>query len=162
MLRYLRRGRKDAVAATTVATETRILVADDEEPYLQATAFVLRGAGFDVTAVPEGNHAILAFEVALLAKRPYDLMLLDIRMPGSSGWEVLRYVNEHTPPGVRRPKVLLMTGFTLELDLDRVREDGAEGILLKPFTNNALVNEIRRHLAIAVPVPTAGGGKFAS
>jgi len=114
------------VAGATVAHDTRILLADDEEPNLKATVFVLRGTGFDVTAVPEGNHANLAFEVALLARRPYDLLLLDIRMPGASGWEVPRYVREHTPPGIPIP-----------------------GILLKPFTNSALVNEVRRHLAVA-------------
>ena len=140
---------------TTVTHESRILLADDEGPYLQASAFVLRHAGFDVTAVQEGNHALLAFEVALMAKRPYDLLLLDIRMPGASGWEILEYVKANTPAGVPLPKILLMTGFTMELDIERVRREGAAGILLKPFTNNALVNEIRRHLGFAAAV---GGG----
>lgn len=126
----------------------RILLADDDEPYLQATAMVLRCAGFDVTAVLEGNHAILALEVALLAKRPYDLLLLDLRMPGATGWEVLRYAREHTPPGVEPPRVLLATGFTIELDLNRVKSEGADGILLKPFMNSALVNEVRRVLSL--------------
>lgn len=139
----------------------RILLADDDEPYLQATAFLLRASGFDVTAVQEGNHAILAYEVSQMAKKPYDLLLLDIRMPGATGWEVLDYVKKHTPPGTPVPHIVLATGFTVELDLDRVRAEGAEGILLKPFTNNALVNEIRRHLAMpleAAPVRRGGDG----
>lgn len=126
----------------------RILLADDDELYLRATGEALRASGFEVTAVREGNHAILAFEVALLAKKPYEVLLLDTRMPGASGWDVLDYVKRHTPAGISLPRVLLVTGSTQELDLDRVRRDGAEGILLKPFMNSALVNEVRRHLAV--------------
>src|SRR5258706_6153884 len=103
----------------------RILVADDDEPFLKAIAMVLRSEGLEVTAVSEGNHAILAFEVAALAKRPFDLLLLDLRMPGASGWEVLRHAPQTNPVGAEPPRVLLMTGFTVELDLDRVRRGQA-------------------------------------
>src|SRR5688572_8433277 len=107
-------------------TRPRILLADDDEAYRLATRMVLRAHGFDVTAVADGNHAILAYEVALLGERPFDLLVLDIRMPGASGWEVLHYVRTHTPHAVEPPRCLLVTGFTMELDLDRVKREGAD------------------------------------
>ena len=50
--------------------------------------------------------------------------------------------------------MLLTTGFTIALDLDRVKAAGADGILLKPFVLTALVKEVRRVLSIEEP---AGG-----
>ncbi len=126
----------------------RILVADDDLAFLKALGVILKASGFEVTSVTSGDHAVLAHEVSLVARKPFDLLVLDIRMPGASGWEVLRHVREHTPAGDRPPRILLMTGFTVELDLDRVRREGADGILCKPFVLTALVKEIRRVLSI--------------
>lgn len=126
----------------------RILLADDDVPFLKALAMILKKSGFEVASVTSGDHAILAHEVSLVAKKPFDLLVLDLRMPRVSGWEVLRHVRQHTPAGDRPPRVLLMTGFTVELDLHRVQEDRADGILLKPVVLTALVNEVRRILSI--------------
>ena len=128
------------------AERTRVLLADGDERHLQRTAGPLRAAGFEVTAVGDGNHAILAYEVAILSKRPYEVLLLDTRLPGASGWEVLTHVKEHTAPGTQLPHVLMVTGSADSLDLHRETASGAEGILLKPFMNAALVAELRRHL----------------
>lgn len=136
------------MAETEPAAPPRILVADDDRPFLHALSFILKSSGFEVTTVSSGDHAILAHEVSLVARKPFDLLVLDLRMPGASGWEVLRHVREHTPAGDGAPRVLLMTGFTVELDLDRVKSEGADGILCKPFVLTALVKEIRRVLSI--------------
>jgi DNA-binding response OmpR family regulator len=136
------------MAETETPKKPRILIADDDKPFLDAIAIILRASGFDVNTVTDGNHAILAHEVSLVAKRPFDLLILDLRMPGATGWEVLRHVREHTPADAEPPRVLLTTGFTVELDLDRVKKDDADGILLKPFMMTALVNEVRRILTL--------------
>jgi CheY-like chemotaxis protein len=135
--------------ANTERTEKpRILLADDDVPFLKAISIILKQSGFEVTTVTSGDHAILAHEVSLVAKKPFDLLILDLRMPGASGWEVLDHVREHTPEGTEQPRVLLTTGFTVELDLNRVKKDRADGILLKPFVLTALVNEVRRVLSL--------------
>lgn len=130
------------------SAKPRILVADDDRAFLDAVAIILKASGFEVSAVTDGNHAILAHEVSYVAKKPFDLIILDLRMPGASGWEVLRHVRQNTPKGAEPPRILLMTGFTVELDLDRVKKDQADGILLKPFMMTALVNEVRRILQL--------------
>jgi CheY-like chemotaxis protein len=139
------------MAQTGQERKPRILLADDDEPFLKAITIILRSAGFLVTAATGGDHAILAHEISLVAKEPFDLLILDIRMPGASGWEVLKHIREHTPAGTRPPRVLLTTGFTIALDLDRVKANGADGILLKPFVLTALVKEVRRVLSIEDP-----------
>ena len=139
------------MAETGHERKPRILLVDDDEPFLKAITIILRNAGFLVTAATGGDHAILAHEISLVAKEPFDLLILDIRMPGASGWEVLKHVREHTPAGARPPRVLLTTGFTIALDLDRVKKNGADGILLKPFVLTALVKEVRRVLSIEEP-----------
>jgi len=148
---------KPATDAAAAGWKPAVLLADDDVEYLHAASTVLRDADFDVTAVADGHHANLALEVAALTKHPFDLLVLDIRMPGATGWEVLRAARERVQPGVLPPRVLLMTGFTMELDLDRVRAERADGVLLKPFTNTALVAECRRVLAIHRPAPEAIG-----
>jgi CheY-like chemotaxis protein len=130
---------------------TRVLLADGDERHLARTAGPLRAAGFEVTAVGDGNHAILAYEVAILSKRPYEVLLLDTRLPGATGWDVLSHVREHTPAGAPLPHVLMVTGSADSLDLPKGAAAGAEGILLKPFMNAALVAELRRHLVIPGP-----------
>jgi CheY-like chemotaxis protein len=136
------------MAGSEVDAKARILLADDDEAFLKAITLILRKSGFTVTAVKDGGHAVLAHEVSLAAQEPFDLLILDIRMPGASGWEVLRHVREHTPPGTEPPRVLLTTAFTVALDLRRVRREGADGILLKPFVLTGLVNEVRRILSL--------------
>lgn len=150
------------MAESETDAKPRILVADDDRPFLHALSFILKRSGFDVTTVSSGDHAILAHEVSLVARKPFDLLILDIRMPGASGWEVLRHVREHTPPDAAPPRVLLTTGFTVELDLDRVKEDDADGILLKPFVLTTLVNEVRRILSIRSPGPSEEGAAVLS
>jgi len=145
------------MAETDLEAKARILVADDDRPFLQALSIILKGAGFEVTTVTSGDHAILAHEVSMVARKPFDILVLDLRMPGASGWEVLQHVREHTPASDEPPRVLLMTGFTVALDLNRVRAEGADGILIKPFVLTALVKEIRRILSLRHRDPT---GRF--
>src|SRR5262245_17551594 len=125
-----RGGRKGPASMDAHDERTRVLLADGDERHLERTAGPLRAAGFEVTAVGDGNHAILAYEVAMLAKRPYEVLLLDTRLPGASGWDVLGHVREHTPQGQPLPHVLLVTGSADSLDLPKGKAAGAEGILL--------------------------------
>ncbi len=142
------------------ARRITILLAEDEAEYRRLATMVLRSAGYDVTPVEDGQNAILAIEVAAVARRPYDLLLLDIVMPGASGWDVLRHARARTPLGSVPPRVLLVTGYEAEYDLEKMRREGAMGIVLKPTTGPGLVEEVERVLALPPPeaheAPAAG------
>jgi CheY-like chemotaxis protein len=100
-----------------------ILIVDDEPLMRELVAEVLANVGYVVTEAPDGAVAIRA-----LSQGTPDLMLLDLRMAGIDGWDVL----EHVATLPRRPRVLVMTGR------GEVVPPGAlaayiTGHLLKPF-----------------------------
>jgi CheY-like chemotaxis protein len=119
----------------------RILIADDDGPFRSLAAMVLRGAGYSVTEARDGTETLEKLDGA-----GFDLALLDIRMPGASGWEILRRIIGDADPGSPPPRVLMMTGLTTEFDLDRLKKEGAFGMLIKPFQNEDLLAEVKRIL----------------
>jgi len=70
---------------TVTTTPARILVVDDEESILQFVSYNLRKEGYEVTVAPDGDTAL-----ALAADSPFDLIVLDIMLPGTDGYEVCR------------------------------------------------------------------------
>ena len=122
-----------------------ILLADDDAAVLQVLGFAFKKAGYHVTTAADGTQAMAALE----GKR-YDLMVLDILMPGATGWEVLAKAIAATPPGKPLPRALLITGFNQEyvLDFRLLQEEGVSGMLLKPFTASAILDEVERVLAM--------------
>ena len=87
-------ARRDEPAASAV---TRVLVVDDDAAVRRLVALVLVRDGFEVTAAEDGRDAI-----ALSRRRPFDVLLLDVQMPGMDGWEVLAALCG-SPSGRRRP-----------------------------------------------------------
>jgi CheY-like chemotaxis protein len=122
----------------------RVLIADDDGPFRSLAAIVVRGAGYAVSEARDGTEAL----TKLLAGESYDLVLLDVRMPGASGWEILKKLVAEAVPDAPPPRVLMMTGLTTEFDLDRLKREGAYGMLIKPFQNDDLLSEVRRILAL--------------
>ena len=102
----------------------RLLVADDDRAILTLMGTVALAEGFDVVTTTTGADA-----VRQLKERPADLVLLDMRMPGVSGLDVLRSVREVNP----RASVVLMTGYgTIDSAVEAVKL-GARDYLTKPF-----------------------------
>ena len=129
----------------TAGTDDRlkILIADDDGPFRSLAAIVVRGAGFHVTEARDGTEGLQK-----VAATDFDLVLLDIRMPGASGWEILKAMVAVADPSKPPSRVLMMTGLTTEFDLDRLKREGAFGMLIKPFQNDDLLSEVRRILAL--------------
>lgn len=113
--------------APTPVRGQRVLVADDEMQVLEFMIEVLADAGYAVTAVTDGEAALRS-----ALRDSFDLVVLDINMPGRSGWEVLRELRRR--PGA--PPVLLVSGHADEED---ARGRGAAAILAKPFSDAALL-----------------------
>ena len=126
-----------------VDPKSRILIADDDGPFRSLAAIVVRGAGYQVAEARDGSEALKR-----IAAEEFDLLLLDVRMPGASGWEILRSLIKSSDPAKPPPRVLMMTGLTTEFDLDRLKREGAYGMLIKPFQNDDLLAEVRRILGL--------------
>jgi len=116
-------------------TKTRIVVADDDLDILDLVVFMLREAGFDTVAVTDGLAALAAIEAD-----PPRLAILDIRMPGMSGVEVLRRVRASDT--LSDLDVILLTAQTGQADVDAGFAAGASDYLIKPFSPQNLVERV--------------------
>lgn len=102
-----------------------ILVVDDEEDICKIFRKWLSSEGHRVETVLEGRKAL-----SLLGKEPFDVVFLDVVMPGIPGVEVLEKVKEISP----EIKVVMITGSLMEEESwDELREKGASGIIQKPI-----------------------------
>ena len=111
-----------------------ILVVDDDAGLRRALRRVLSSHGFDVEVAAGGDEAL-----AQLRARPYDLVVLDVMMPGSDGIEVC----ESLRAGGDELPVLMLTARDAIRDRVAGLEAGADDYLVKPFANEELVARVR-------------------
>lgn len=124
--------------------QPRILVADDDRSFVWAWMRVLqRECGAEVVAVFDGSAAI-----ARLRADRFDLVVSDLRMPGASGFDVLRVAREIDP----QLPVLLATGATQDGVLAEASRLGARGVLEKPIDFDVAVERASALLGIAQEV----------
>ena len=117
----------------------RILIADDEDVIRDTVHDVLRGHGCEVSTAADGAAA-----VDLIAKKPFDLVLSDIKMPQKNGYEVFAAAKDADPD----TPVILTTGFGYDPNhsIVRARREGLAAVLFKPFKVDQLLGEIRTAL----------------
>jgi len=101
---------------------TRVLVVDDEAGMRETLVDILEGAGYEVAAAPDGNAALASVEDAA-----FDVVLMDIRMPGPDGVTVLQRMGP--PP----PRVIMMTAYAVEDQLRQAIDAQAFAVVHKPF-----------------------------
>jgi DNA-binding response OmpR family regulator len=112
----------------------RILVVDDDPGILDVVSYALREAGYEVETRADGPSALEAVQ-----KREYDLVVLDVMLPGMSGTDVCRKLREE---GQTLP-VVMLTAKDAELDRVLGLELGADDYVSKPFSSTELVSRIR-------------------
>jgi diguanylate cyclase (GGDEF)-like protein len=136
-----REGQGDHVISEDVgeSRSARVVVAEDDE--ISATILVhrLEKEGLDVTRFDNGQQA---YE-AVLAETP-DLVILDVKMPGLDGFEVLQRLRK-SPRLVGTP-VIMLTSMGQEADVVRGFRLGADDYILKPFSPTELSARVRRLL----------------
>ncbi len=118
----------------------RILVADDEPAMLSLNANFLRQKGFDVTEASDGETAW-----ALAGLGGFDLLLLDVMMPGMSGWEVCKRVKQTA--ATKNTAVVMLTGMGETLNDMNSPLFSADAWLDKPFDFSELERKLRETLA---------------
>ncbi len=114
-----------------------VLVIDDEPGITHLCQRLLERAGFRIRAVTAASEG-----VAILEQEHVDLLLVDIRMPGLDGFQVIDLARHHQPDLA----VVIMTGYgTVETAIEALRR-GADGLILKPFAGAELVQSVKRAL----------------
>ena len=116
---------------------SRILVVEDEPAISDAVAYALRQAGYEVDAVGDGDEALEHART-----QQYDLMVLDLLLPGLPGVEVcstLRAERSDLP-------IVMLTARDTEADRVHGLDSGADDYVTKPFSVGELVSRVRSHL----------------
>jgi two-component system response regulator RegX3 len=111
----------------------RILIVEDEPAISEAVAYALRHAGYEVDEVGDGNAA-----VATARDRRYDLMVLDLVLPGRPGLDVCRTLRAESDL-----PIVILTGRDAEVDRVVGLELGADDYITKPFSVAELVSRVR-------------------
>jgi two-component system response regulator (stage 0 sporulation protein F) len=119
-------------------TKTKILIVDDAGPVVVLCVNVLQALGYAVKGANRGEAA-----VDLMRKEPFDLMVLDYKMPGMSGFEVFQQARA-LHPGMA---VVLVTGHGTPEVISEANRMGFSAILLKPFTSDELRGTVEKVLA---------------
>ncbi len=139
--------RPEAQQATNVVEEPdlsghAVLLVEDNELNQQIATELLTNCGLDVTTVEDGAQA-----VEQVAARPFDLVLMDIQMPGMDGLEATRRIRVLEVPWARSMPVIAMTAHVLESDRERSREAGMQDHLVKPIHPRDLHKMLLKWLA---------------
>lgn len=135
--------------------DIKILLVDDEKQFVDTLAERLAMRGFEVRVAYDGPEALKAVEQAT------DVIVLDLRMPGMDGFEVLRTVKKSNP----QVQVIILTGHGGDAEEQTAYRMGAYNFLRKPMDIEELLSSIRMAYRdkvenAMVAVSLAEGGDF--
>ena len=116
-----------------------ILIAEDEPSILESLDFILRRAGWTISAVTDGDAALEA--VRRLKPR---MLVLDVMLPKRSGFEVLKQIR--ADPETHALPVLILTAKGQQQDRRIAEEFGADVFVTKPYANAEVVGAVRQLL----------------
>ena len=110
---------------------SRVLVVDDDPSLRNTTRLILRHKGFDITTARDGVEALEQIRATT-----FDVILMDIRMPGMSGVDVL----EEIRASGSSTAVVFMTAYVMDDVVSHALEAGAIDVLLKPVNVDQLLS----------------------
>jgi DNA-binding response OmpR family regulator len=131
----------------------RVLIADDEANILISLEYLMKREGFEVSVARDGLAAL-----AEVARQRPDLILLDVMMPGKTGFEVCQDLR--ADPANAALRIVMLTARGRETDVAKGLALGADAYLTKPFSTRDLVRLVRELLAattIGDPDATTAG-----
>jgi DNA-binding response OmpR family regulator len=114
----------------------RVLVVDDEPDLLELLSYNLRKEGLQVSTALDGEQAL-----RMLQSQGFDLLVLDLMLPGLNGLELLRLLRQRA--GTQHLPVVLLTAKGEEVDKVLGLELGADDYVTKPFSIRELLARIR-------------------
>ena len=119
----------------SLSDSLRVLFVDDEAPIREVMANELPRMGHDTTIHADGESAIAAIDAAT-----FDAAIVDLRMPGVSGWDVIAHIKKVSP----ETEVIISTGHGGMDDAIRAIREGAYDFLPKPSKLAAISNVLKR------------------
>ena len=120
----------------------KVLIADDEPNILISLEFLMKREGYEVLVARDGPQAL----ETILRHRPH-LVLLDVMMPGKSGFEVCQAVRADDT--LAAMKIVLLTAKGRDTDIAKGQALGADAYVTKPFSTKELAAKVRELLGLA-------------
>ena len=122
--------------------DVRILLAEDNISNQQVALGILKKMGLQADTADDGAKALAA-----LASVPYDLVLMDVRMPGTDGLEATREIRKAELTGqTRHLPVIAMTASAMASDVEKCRAAGMDDFIAKPFLPQTLADILKKWL----------------
>lgn len=118
----------------------RILLVEDDETLAFMVRYLLEREGFHVVSAADGHQASRLVEEG----PPFDLVLLDIMLPYHDGFQLIGLIR-----GTERWRdvpIIMLTGSSMERDIERALDSGADDYIIKPFKPRELLARLRRAL----------------
>ena len=141
MVEETRSVRSTSVHDVRGVVRGQVLVVEDDESLSEIVGLVLTASGMDVTAVSSGSEAVELFE-----RCDFDLLILDIMLPGLDGFEVCARVRANS-----RVPIIMLTARSEPGAVVRGLECGADDYVTKPFESAVLLARVRAVLRRAAP-----------
>jgi len=117
------------------AARKRILIVEDDATSLGAVRQILLQKGYDVTTAASAEEAL-----SILEKASFDLFLLDVVMPGMSGYDLCRRIRER--PDTEATPVIFLTAKGLLMDMAEGQDAGSDLYLIKPVLATKLLSMV--------------------
>lgn len=116
-----------------------ILIVEDNPDNSQLVSWILEDEGYDVTCVETGESCLTTLEHS-----PFDLILMDISLPGISGKEATQRIRQ--TPSIANIPILALTAHSIPEEHQSILNSGVNGLLTKPIDESLLIQTIRKQL----------------
>jgi CheY-like chemotaxis protein len=113
-----------------------VLIVDDEEPVRQVASEILKYLGYSVLVAESGEKAV---EMLRQGAQP-DVVLLDLIMPGMSGYQAFKAIRQIQP----QLPILISSGYSDRTAAGSLRDQGADGFVNKPYHIDTLAKHIEK------------------
>ena len=117
----------------------RILVIEDQEDNRRILRYMLKSADYEVVEAVTGEDG-----VALAERERFDLILMDIQLPGLDGYEATRRIKANQ--ALRHIPIIVVTSYALSGDDVKAFQAGCDAYVTKPFSPRQLLAKIQEHL----------------
>jgi PAS domain S-box-containing protein len=133
-----------AAACTPLASPAKILVMDDDDMVCDLASKILTRCGYSASIAPSGQETIALYRQALEAGAPYDLVIMDLTIPGGiGGKEAVKALLALDP----RVRAIVSSGYADDPVMSNPAKYGFKGTVTKPYTARALREAVARALA---------------
>ena len=114
----------------------RVLVVDDNATNRLILLRILKRWGVQAAEAESGANALISLRDAALSDEPFQLILMDVMMPGMDGFSALEQIRQD--PDLDRPAILMLSSIDRRMDIARARKLGASAYLIKPVISSEL------------------------